>query len=272
MAMHEALGVAFPHLHEFTPPIRLSRLAPLRNVVDISRKPLNCDGIISANPAGSYLIQVNRDHPESRRRFTIAHEIGHTFFFDVDQSIRQRVRDSKLDRVDRSNGEETLCNYAGAEILMPHRQFGSLIRDSGPGSEVLIRLARTFNVSVQAVSRRTVQLLPYKLIVIFWEYDPSEDGYLSKWTTGLMNGPAAARLAVRRSDPAFSFFHAQDSYRGRVWISLDGPLDDYFVDAVAWWNGHQRRILTVFALERNPAALFVNRRLPLNRQSQMSLF
>jgi len=274
LAINEALGAAFPNLYELSLPVRLSHLALQRGVVDIYKKQMNFDGIISANSKGSYIIQVNRDHPESRRRFTIAHELGHTFFFELDGGIGQRVRDTNLYGISRSDSEEVLCNYAAAEILMPRRQFGAMIRDSGPSSESIIRLARSFNVSLQAVSKRALQLLPYKLVIILWQYNPTDKTYHSKWATGvtLTNRRATVRLVVGPQDPAFKFFHAQDNYRGRVWISLDGPLEDYFVDAIAWRNGTTRKVLTVFVLERNPRALLANCPIRASQETQMSLF
>lgn len=274
MAIREALGEAFPRLQEHTSPIRLRHLAVLRGVSAISEKPLRCDGIISVNSSGSYLIQVNQDHPESRKRFTIAHEIGHTFFFDVDSEIRQRVRDTNLDRISSSDSEELLCNYAGAEILMPHLQFRSLVRAGGPGSESLIRMARHFNVSIQACSKRAVQLLRVKLAIVLWRYNTANQYYESRWTACFSSSSRLGRhrLTVKREDPAFKLFDTEDKYRGEVWISLGGPLDGYFVDVVAWGRGPERNVLTVFALEPNPVSVFSARQLPVNDAEQMSLF
>jgi hypothetical protein len=274
MAINEAVRAAFPDLQELSLPIHLGRLGALRGVTDIVKKDLAYDGIISGTAQGSYVIQVNSQQPESRRRFTIAHELGHTFFFDLDSGIRERVRDGNLDQVSRSDPEELLCNHAAAEILMPRQQFGELIRKTGPGSEVLVRLAKTFGVSVQASTRRLIQMLPLKLVVVQWEYKPTEEVYLSNWVAGLTFGKRVGRekLIVRRDDPAFRFFHEGNACRGSVWISLGGPLDDYFVDLVGWRSDGVRRILTMFVLERNPERIFLDHRVTWNKMEQMSLF
>jgi Zn-dependent peptidase ImmA (M78 family) len=274
LAIHEALRASFPDLQELVPPIRLGRLASLRGVTDVLKKNMTCDGVISATSKGSYIIHVNRDQPESRRRFTVAHELGHTFFFDVDPSIRERVRDSNLDTVSRSDPEELLCNYAAAEILMPRKQFASTIQETGPSAEAFVRLSKRFNVSIQASTRRALQLIPLKLVVAQWEYDSAADAYISKWVSGLTGrrGRMRDRLSVHRDDPAFNFFHERNAYRGQVWIALDGPLDGYFVDAIAWNHERTRRLLTTFVLERNPGKAFLDPHIPMVGEAQMLLF
>jgi Zn-dependent peptidase ImmA (M78 family) len=259
LAIQEGLRVAFPDLQELNPPIPLGRLAASRGVEDIVKRDLECDGIISITSKGAYLIQVNGNQPEARRRFTIGHELGHTFFFEIDSEVRERVRDGNLDRVSRFDPEESLCNYASAEILMPRRQFGTTIRSSGPSSEGLIRLGREFNVSIQAATRRLTQVLPLNLVVAQWEYKPETAVYSTNWVVGLNRGTTASRkrLTVHRDDPAFKFFHERTAYRGQIWISLSGPLDGYYTDLISWQHQGVRRILTMFVLEKHPERVFL---------------
>jgi predicted transcriptional regulator len=173
LAIQAAIGAAFPDLSQAQIPIAIRDLAKLRNVMRISTRKLDCDGIISRNDSGQYLIDVNQDHSKQRQRFTIAHEIGHTFFFELPEYQNKsqfRLRDENLGIAGRPSSEEYLCNYAASELLMPYRQFSTLIRESGPSSAGLIRMARSFDVSLQACARRTVQVLPFNLVIVLWEY------------------------------------------------------------------------------------------------------
>lgn len=154
MAIDEALKASFPDLQDLAPPVGLSRLAAARGVLDILRRNLDCDGVISETAKGSYIIQVSRNHAQTRTRFTIVHELGHTFFFDVDPNIRERVRDANLEQVGRLDAEEHLCNYAAAEILLPRKQFREALRTNGPSAKALTHLGKTFDVSVHATTRR----------------------------------------------------------------------------------------------------------------------
>jgi hypothetical protein len=69
----------------------------------------------------SVYIEFNPNRPQSRVRFSIAHEIAHTLFPDCAKTMRHRLAQRD------ANGDEwqleALCNIAAAEFLMP---MGSL--------------------------------------------------------------------------------------------------------------------------------------------------
>lgn len=275
MAINEAIRAAFPDLQDLAPPIQLGPLVASRKVTDVQKTRLSCDGIISRVPHGLYLIQVNRDHPEVRRRFTIAHELGHTFFFDVDPRIRQRVRDTGLDQAAGLDSEEVLCNYAAAEILMPHRQFGTAVRKTGPSASAIRTLARGFNVSLHAAARRLIQIAPFNLAAAQWTYREDARAYATDWAAGLnLNRPAVQReLVIRHNHPAFKVLHEANTYRGRVWVPLNGPMDDYFTDLEGWHAKGKRKVLTVFVLDPEPERVFLHSRpAPLRETEQLKLF
>lgn len=276
MAIRAAIADSFPDLVRARPPIEIRRLAALRKVISISERSLDCDGMISRTDSGAYIIEVNKDHPKTRQRFTIAHEIGHTFFFELDDSVqrRYRIRDSGLENLARSSREEYLCNYAAAELLMPYHQFGSLIRQTGPTSNSLRKLGGSFEVSLQAAARRATQLLSLTLVTALWEYEASTSSYVTRWLVGTASRDRSGKqtLRVKKNDPAFEILHSHDQFRGRLWISLGGPLDDYFVDTTAFLSEAKRKVLTVFLLEPNPSLLLKKREMPLRKEEQLLLF
>jgi hypothetical protein len=273
LALKEALNAAFPELQQLVPPISVNRLAGFRNVARISERDLNCDGLISRTSTGHYLVEVNRDHAEARRRFTVAHEIAHTFFFDVEEPPRNRVEDGNLDAVNGFDPEEMLCNWAAAEMLMPQRQFHAMVRGLGLGSASLIQLSRNFNVSLHAAARRLLQNCGLRLVIAEWEYSRNNDCYISNWVVASFRRLGwPVPLAVRANDPAFKFFHEPRTFRGEVWISLGGPLDGYFVDTYARVLGHTRKVLTVFVLDRNPSSVLSCPAVPEADDSQLALF
>lgn len=69
----------------------------------------------------SIVIGVNQDHPESRQRFTIAHELGHLILHRgrplVVDSVRVNLRDSRSSMA--TDLEEIEANSFAAELLMP---------------------------------------------------------------------------------------------------------------------------------------------------------
>jgi hypothetical protein len=102
--------------------------------------------------AGGVKIQFNPTQPRARVRFSIAHEIAHTFFPDVGDAVRNRGGSNTPDGWQL----EMLCNIAAAEIVMP---IGSLpMQDHMPPITDLMGGARKFDVSAEAFLIRAAKV------------------------------------------------------------------------------------------------------------------
>jgi len=113
------------------------------------------------------IIGINSAHSETRRRFTIAHELGHLALHSKELFVDKVVR---IDFRDRTSGlairpEEIAANAFAAELLMPSeflaRQIARKLSKRGapPAKEKLINdLAKTFKVSPQAMEYRLTNL------------------------------------------------------------------------------------------------------------------
>lgn len=106
--------------------------------------------------------------PEQRRRFTLAHELGHVFIhlrFDPTRPdpIREEFRDDRWFR--RSNGQaEDDANEFAAALLMPETAFRERWSGDGGNDEARVTAAATtFNVSRQAARWRAkwLGLMPW---------------------------------------------------------------------------------------------------------------
>ncbi len=95
-----------------------------------------------------YAIYVNAKHPETRRRFTIAHEIAHYVLHK--NLIRDGIVDDTLYRSGLSNLIEMEANRFAAEILMPTHLIRAAIRKEFSIS----KLAKKFKVSNEAMAIR----------------------------------------------------------------------------------------------------------------------
>jgi hypothetical protein len=110
---------------------------------------------------GGFKIHYAERLPNSRQRFAIAHEIGHTFFFKAPGSTRslsslQGAQDPSI---------ESLCDFFARALLLPRRRFVQRIEAlaqcrladlSLPPLHLAPMLAREFSVALQAVVRRMV--------------------------------------------------------------------------------------------------------------------
>lgn len=120
--------------------------------------PNNISGMIVRDDEGlsesGFVIYVNAEHPEVRRRFTIAHEIGH---FVLHQSLIGDgvVEDALLRAEGLSNKVEAQANKMAADILMPWHLIELAEKE---GIVTIEELARAFKVSTDAMSIRVLGL------------------------------------------------------------------------------------------------------------------
>lgn len=144
-----------------SPPVPIHRLARGQGalIVQVPGQDCNIDGFLYQEDA-RVVIGVNRDQASVRKRFTIAHELGHLLLHKpeavhVDRGFRVRLRSpASREGVERAEME---ANRFAAEILMPinflrkdleHHEF-DLAAD-----EDLRSLARRYGVSTQALAIR----------------------------------------------------------------------------------------------------------------------
>jgi hypothetical protein len=96
---------------------------------------------------GRATIEVSPDVRGARRRFTIAHELGHAFLLHPDRPLSGAT-------VDRWPTEEAFCNDFAATVLLPRAWLESQLVDTPPTLAALLRLAHTSQVSPTACAVR----------------------------------------------------------------------------------------------------------------------
>lgn len=117
---------------------------------------------------GRKVIVINGAHPQVRKRFTIAHEMGHLALHKgtevhVDQGFRVNLRDSKS--ATAQDVEEIEANAFAANLLMPAQWLRSDLQGSEfdlENEESIGVLADRYQVSVQAMIVRLTSLFSSK--------------------------------------------------------------------------------------------------------------
>lgn len=99
-------------------------------------------------PAG-YAIYTNAKHPQTRRRFTVAHEIAH--FVLHRELIGDGIEHDALYRSALGGPLEAEANRLAADILMPWHLLHEAIVEHGMS---VVTLARKFSVSRNAMAIR----------------------------------------------------------------------------------------------------------------------
>jgi len=100
---------------------------------------------------GAWVIGVNSLHHPYRRRFTMAHELGH-FVFHRELGID--FEDTALFRDGESNTLEWDANKFASELLMPEREFRAFLKTNDSIDDV----SDKFQVSTLAIKIRAKQL------------------------------------------------------------------------------------------------------------------
>lgn len=112
-----------------------------------------------------------------RRRFSIAHEIGH---FEMHRSHGNLALCTTADLDDWSakragTEREQEANQFAAALLLPERFFAPLCKNQQPSLDVVADLGEAFNVSLTATAIRLMEFTDEPCTVVF-----SKDGHI-KW-------------------------------------------------------------------------------------------
>lgn len=110
----------------------------------------NADGRIVASGTGGGTIRVKAGLNPGRRRFTIAHEIGHHVLHSRDGLDRDDT--AKNFRIWNDLGEEAEANLFAAELLMPEFLFKPRATKTAPSLASIDRLASEFSTSTMATA------------------------------------------------------------------------------------------------------------------------
>jgi hypothetical protein len=170
---------------------------------------------------GRVEIRVNPDRPETRRRFSVAHEISHTFFpnYQIKKWCRTDARHRRRDNPD--DLLEKLCDIGASELILPAPWF---IQDaasvtSGAG---LVDLARKYVASREATVRRFAESHSGEIAAVFlsWKLKPTQEPTVGNIDQGDLFGTdptdrarLAKRLRLDYSIPSRRFLEAGTTCR-----------------------------------------------------------
>lgn len=195
-------------------PISVEVLASLRGIAQSPDAPVHSeDAELVPDGSGGVAIRVNPDRPDTRRRFSIAHEISHTFFPDYAAKPWCRTDARYRDRSDPDDFLEMLCDIGAAELLFPLPWF---LHDATAVQNAagLVELAKTYHTSREATLRRYGETSAESLAVTFfaWKLKPKQKGVVGcKEQTNFFGITPeeeirdAVRLRIEYSIPSLAF-------------------------------------------------------------------
>jgi len=149
-----------------TPGESLDAMALKLGISRIIEQKLPFDGGLFRLPDGELVIKLNSESSYFRKRFTLAHEIGHLLLKTVPAFRGSHHGDENLERT---------CDSIAAELLMPSDEIADFVCRLGrPSSGNLKRIASEYAVSVHAAALRLhYDLRLWKCAIGMWSLVPS---------------------------------------------------------------------------------------------------
>lgn len=230
----------------FEPPVDLNLLARMQGVREILLVPLNgADAKLTPVPDG-FVIRVDLGAPVTMRRFSIAHEIGHTFFNHNHESFRnQTVRLTSALTGGEYRLEEELCDRAAAELLMPEEMFRQEAGSKLPSIDLFTGLSGTFETSLKSTVIRYASLFESSSQILMWrKRGVSLKGSWTRGATVLVDRERVVSLEEPEGDVQSAIVEAYSAtHRINSW-QADG-CRRVLVDAKAFGAGDERYVLSV---------------------------
>jgi IrrE N-terminal-like domain len=202
-------------------------------------KGLSCDGCLVPKGdayANGFRVLLRAGVLETRTRFTLAHEICHSFFYELASEI-------KFQEHYTDDQEERLCNIGAAELLMP---TDDICRDANCKSESLFTLsslAALYAVSLDVMITRLRTLRHWSCDLSVWRRLTSGEFALDR-KLGRINDAAWQWRDSSVLDRAWSEPKRRPLY-GRTFVGFTDSQKDY--SALVYYEV-QRRGDALFAL------------------------
>jgi hypothetical protein len=152
------------------PPTDLDSLKSRLNIIGFYSEDMPVSGELRPDGKGFKIIYASHLSP-ARRRFTIAHEMGHAIFETTGPNC-PRFGDEL----------ERLCDMLAAEILMPKEFFSKLV-DENLSLQKVFELARKFETSLSSTAIRCAELQKVSIFevqgkTVSWGYGVVKPGNL----------------------------------------------------------------------------------------------
>lgn len=141
---------------QHTLPVPVDVVARHLGVESIIECPMDHDGQLD-NRTGSIIIRLANGAPERRKRFTMAHEIGHLILASpTEVLVARRSRPEEPDSIER------FCDRFAAALLMPRSQLAWEARSLTPTMRAVDHLAGLFDASLTATYLRACEVLGWR--------------------------------------------------------------------------------------------------------------
>jgi hypothetical protein len=222
------------------PPFNPLKLAQLLDIEVMPNEKV-LDARILPMKGNKATIEYNPYQKHSRINFSISHEIGHTFFPDFKEKIRNREED-----LNPENKElEFLCNIAAAEILLPYSEFSNEANRIKLDLKSLIEISNKYQASLESVFLRFCDVVDKPCAVIIGSF--SEDlkdiniDYFKPSKT--FKKVSNTKIKIPKTSKAFQCINSGWSDESiENWTMLGSDLKFYFIGLSPYRRTKNQRV------------------------------
>ncbi len=250
----ERLAEAIRSGWDSTRALDVEAFAKTRGLI-VEYRVLHVDALLNVS-AGGYVAVVNSSASPARRRFSIAHEIGH---LEIARTTKLAVamEHGLLESEAERTSVERLCDTFAAALLMPRDAWRSRLLEGGLSWGHLNYLARLYGVSFWAAAARVFEIDIWHGAVVVWEWRAGDADEGELWpcravsNIGLRLGdlrPAA--LPGRPSDRGAPQVAWESKGRsvGKMNLKIDHEEQRYFGESRMMFND-PKKVVTVIVAE-----------------------
>lgn len=157
----------------------LEEIALARGAIVLERDMAGMEARLTVAGEGAIIAVSSLITNPQRRRFSVAHELGHLELHPQVSSLRFCAEaDIREAEVDHTKERETEANQFASALLLPHRFFAPMCRHKDPSLEFVSELALEFDTSLTATGLRYVQLCDEPVALVY-----SQEGVV-RWFRG----------------------------------------------------------------------------------------
>lgn len=160
-----------------TPPFLSKEFARLEGIKDIFQTDLGKTSAVLLRYSDGYVIKTNNNNHPVRQNFSVAHEIGHILFSELNLSkyvanIETKTFSPQALYRAQSNAVERLCDIAATELLMPEQVFKKYLTNFGLSINSVEPLAHIFRTSNLTTAFRIAEVAEEPCLMLMWQPFP----------------------------------------------------------------------------------------------------
>jgi hypothetical protein len=259
----EALACDFRTGHSVLGPLDV-RQASRYFDASITEKEMQVDASLRRVGA-RYEIAVNKKASPLRKRFSVAHELGHIAIFNATGLTAAFSHHAGGEHANAAidPGVEVACDAFASELLMPRSEWTNITMQFGSTVAVLRRLMRLYKVSREAACRRIVEAGAWRIALLLWRVGSRGAEDMAEGVRFFRKNfmtdeawPSPTRVNILLSDDLKSGHRPTESRAENLELIFGEHTRRIFAES-GWLYSREPSVVSIIIGERHPRNLFL---------------